>query len=292
MSFLFLFFDGVGIGKKDAAINPFAHTPSKFFTHFLDEENPVAYDGRIIPTDANLDVPGLPQSATGQTALFTGQNASKVVGEHISGFPTKPLRELIKTSNILKDLTERGKDVKFINAYSTKYFERREIWYSATTWLVISAGLDFLMLDDLRNGNAVFHDFTHRSLQKLGYDVSLRTPAESGRNLARLVEKYDLCLYEHILTDKYGHQQDMKIAVDHLQNIDQFLDHILANIDLTKHTVLLSSDHGNFEDLSTGRHTRNPVPTILWGKTAAQLAPQIQTILSITPAILSLPNVA
>ena len=42
--------------------------------------------------DASLEVEGLPQSATGQTTLFTGVNAAAAVGRHVSAFPGPRLR--------------------------------------------------------------------------------------------------------------------------------------------------------------------------------------------------------
>ena len=39
-----------------------------------------------------LGIEGLPQSATGQTALFTGINAAQLLGRHLFGFPNQPFR--------------------------------------------------------------------------------------------------------------------------------------------------------------------------------------------------------
>ena len=60
-----------------------------FFRAFIDGNNFRAeYDGIIVPTDATLDVPGYPQSATGQTAIFTGVNAAEIKQGHINVLPT------------------------------------------------------------------------------------------------------------------------------------------------------------------------------------------------------------
>ena len=53
------------------------------------------------PIDAALGIEGLPQSATGQTALFTGVNAPQLVGMHISAFPTQDLRDTIAKHSFL-----------------------------------------------------------------------------------------------------------------------------------------------------------------------------------------------
>ena len=88
MRILFIFIDGFGIGEENAEKNPVyaARTPSldRLFT-----------EGMVMPTDTCLGVPGLPQSATGQTTIFTGVNAPEAVGRHINAQPTKPLRDII-----------------------------------------------------------------------------------------------------------------------------------------------------------------------------------------------------
>ena len=65
------------------------------------------------PIDAALGIEGLPQSATGQTALFTGVNALQLVGMHISAFPTQDLRDTIAEHSFLKRAHEAGYHVTF-----------------------------------------------------------------------------------------------------------------------------------------------------------------------------------
>ena len=74
MKMIFIFIDGFGIGKEDASVNPLANPELPNINYILNKAG-------AIPTDACLDVPGLPQSATGQTTIFTGQNASKVLAK-------------------------------------------------------------------------------------------------------------------------------------------------------------------------------------------------------------------
>jgi bisphosphoglycerate-independent phosphoglycerate mutase (AlkP superfamily) len=63
---------------------------------------------------------------------------------------------------------------------------------------------------------------------------------------------------------------------------------VLANINLTSTTMVLTSDHGNIEDLSTRSHTLHPVPSIIWGAGSHQIANRISSLADITPAIVSL----
>ena len=60
----------------------------------------------------------------------------------------------------------------------------------------------------------------------------------------------------------------------------------LATLDLERTTVILTSDHGNIEDLSTRNHTLNAVPTIAWGPARERVAQQVHSLADITPAIL------
>ena len=52
--------------------------------------------------------------------------------------------------------------------------------------------------------------------------------------------------------------------------------------------MLLTSDHGNIEDLSTRSHTRNPVPLMAWGPGATDVLRRCRDITHVTPAVLGL----
>jgi bisphosphoglycerate-independent phosphoglycerate mutase (AlkP superfamily) len=60
---------------------------------------------------------------------------------------------------------------------------------------------------------------------------------------------------------------------------------LLEKIDLTRTNVMLTSDHGNIEDLSRHTHTLNPVPTLVWGPNNREIAAGITSLVDITPAI-------
>jgi bisphosphoglycerate-independent phosphoglycerate mutase (AlkP superfamily) len=57
---------------------------------------------------------------------------------------------------------------------------------------------------------------------------------------------------------------------------------------LKRQTLILCSDHGNFEDFSTRSHTRNPVYTIVWGRGQKEFISGIRSIQDITPALVRL----
>jgi bisphosphoglycerate-independent phosphoglycerate mutase (AlkP superfamily) len=122
----------------------------------------------------------------------------------------------------------------------------------------------------------------------LGEQLRPRTPEEAGEILARLASLHRFTLYEYFITDKLGHAQDMTSARMVLRNLARFVRALLFRLDLSKTTVILTSDHGNVEDLSTRNHTLNPVPTLLWGEHGESCASRIRTLADITPTIVDL----
>jgi hypothetical protein len=266
MRVLLLFVDGIGIGDRDPEKNPFARFPSPFFSFFKDEPLPsLPHDGVVIPTRADMEVPGLPQSASGQTAIFTGRNAAQALGHHQSGLPTPTLRRLLDEASIFKSVRASGKTGVFANALSQHYFDQRGERISATARALLAGGFPWLTMDDLRAGRAVSHDLTNEFLRQMGLEVPWRTPEESAKILVDISERANFTLFEFILTDMFGHSQEISQTEEVIRRLDTLLRIILAHINLAETTVVLTSDHGNFEDLSVKTHTHNLVPTCVWG---------------------------
>ncbi|HEY0321673.1 MAG TPA: hypothetical protein VGC66_11995 [Pyrinomonadaceae bacterium] len=287
MSVVLFFIDGLGIGTRGA------HNPldglegAEPLAVFQDEESPVLYDGILVRTDATLGVEGRPQSASGQTTILTGVNAPASLGYHKQGFPNKALLEIIEEHSIFLQLKRaRIEPNTFANAYTRRFFDERPRWISATTAAMQAAGMRFRDLDDLREGRAVFQDFTNRMLIERGENVPPRTAVEAGRILAEIARDNHFTLYEYFITDKVGHLQDMESARVILRELAQFLRTLLVNLDLRHTTLVVTSDHGNIEDLSSRNHTLNPVPTLLWGAHAEAFSSRIRSLADITPAIL------
>jgi 2,3-bisphosphoglycerate-independent phosphoglycerate mutase len=289
MSVLLFFIDGLGIGAR-GPLNPLDGLEGAApLAHFHDEEKAIVHDGRLVRTDACLGVEGRPQSASGQTTILTGINAPARLGYHKQGFPNEALRDIISEHSVFLQLKRRGIGPNtFANAYTRRFFEGQPRWVSATTVAVQAAGDRFRDLEDLRAGRAVFQDFTNGMLITRGEDVSPRTPEEAASVLARLVPSHRFTLYEYFITDKMGHLQDMEGARLVLLNLARLLRALLDGLDLDSTTVILTSDHGNIEDLSTRSHTLNRVPTLVWGRDRERVATQIRDLADITPSIVSL----
>ncbi|MDQ4120591.1 MAG: peptidase [Acidobacteriota bacterium] len=291
MPVLLIFIDGLGIGRRDAGINPLADSAGDLapLAFFQNENEPVYRDGILIPTDPRLGVEGRPQSASGQTTILTGFNAPHFLGYHKQGFPNAAMREIIAERSIFLQLENLGIEPNaFANAYTPQFFEEEPRWKSATTCAVEASTVRFKTLDDLKRGEAVFHDFTNRVLQERGFDFPLETPENAARNLVRLARKNRFTLYEHFLTDKIGHAQDFGAARTLLPELAKFVRTVLNEIDLSETAVLLTSDHGNIEDLSIKNHTLNDVPTIAWGREKEFCAARIRSLANITPTIVEI----
>ena len=288
-SVLLFFIDGLGIGKR-GPFNPLdnlAHSAP--LAIFQDEPAEVLFDGIMVPTDASLGIEGRPQSASGQTTILTGVNAPQHLGYHKQGFPNQALLTIIQQHSIFKQLQDAGVlPVTFANAYTERFFAERPRWVSATTAAVEAAGLTFRNVGDLLRGEAVFMDFTNKILIERGEQVTERTPADAAQALATISAKNRFTLYEYFITDKVGHAQDMELAKVVLQQLANFIRELLARLDLDRTTVILTSDHGNIEDLSVRNHTLHQVPTIVWGVAKESVARRVHSLADITPAIVDL----
>jgi 2,3-bisphosphoglycerate-independent phosphoglycerate mutase len=289
-SVLLIFVDGLGIGTRGAH-NPLALLGDEAspLAVFIDEEPALPFDGVLVRTDSCLGVEGRPQSASGQTTILTGVNAPATLGYHKQGFPNETLRAIINEHSIFLQLRRAGvEEVTFANAYTPRFFHTRPRWVSATTTAVEAAGLPFRTLEDLRAGRAVYQDFTNQLVIDAGFDVAPRAPEEAAGVLAKIVSQNRFTLYEYFITDRVGHAQDEAAALTVLSRLARFVRAVLSRVDLNSTTVILTSDHGNVEDLSIRNHTRNAVPTLAWGVERVRVRTSVRDLADITPTILQI----
>jgi 2,3-bisphosphoglycerate-independent phosphoglycerate mutase len=292
---LLIFIDGLGMGDNDPAANPLVRfDPPYFRTLFgkplVRDLGCVLSDNTcLVPTDASLGIPGLPQSATGQTAIFTGVNAPRHMGCHILGFPGPELAGIIAANGIMRELAAAGMSVTSANMYTTDYMElvaRRKRRHSVTTLTILGAGAPLRSLAEMAAGEAVYQDITNEMLPRFGVEgVPPVSPAEAGRRLASLAARHRFTMFEYFQTDRQGHKNDWTEAAKIVATLDGFLTAVHeAAKDIL---VLITSDHGNFEDFTTKTHTLNPVPTILFGPGCREAAAAIRRLTDIKPAIVA-----
>lgn len=283
---LLLLVDGLGLGEPDAGRNPLAVARTRWFRCFR-KDIPTTDGCLVVPTDASLGVPGLPQSATGQTALLSGLNAPLLAGRHIQGFCTPTLTSLLTEHCLFHIFSLQGARVACANAFPASILERHR-FPSVTTVAARTAGIRLRDLNDLTTGQALHHDFTNHLLNLRGYPTPLFSPEEAAECLAEITAAHDLTYYEYIQTDLAGHAQDMDRAVALLEGLDRFVSRLVERLDLSRHLFVLVSDHGNVEDLGTASHTWNCVPTMVWGQGKEHFARRIHALTDITPALLTL----
>lgn len=293
---IFLFLDGVGLGSDDPAQNPLA-TSYPTLSRLLDGHTPVQSTGRLstahaelIPTDAQMGIPGRPQSATGQAALVSGVNAPQRLGEHYGPRPDERVRAILEESNIFADLHSRMRSTYFCNAYPQRYFDavqRGKRLLSAVPYAATRGGQNLPDYADLAAGRALSADFVGQGWRdELGYaDAPVYSPIEAGAQLWRIAWNYHFTFFEHWLTDVLGHGQALEKAIANFQVFDGFLAGLLAAADLEQTLIIITSDHGNVEDCSHGKHTENPALTLLLGSHRREVAEGVTALNDFAPRI-------
>ena len=208
---------------------------------------------------------------------MTGVNVPREIGEHYGPKPNPAVAKYLRNGNLFTELAKAGRKSALLNAYPPRYFEGVDSGkrlYSAIPLAVTSAGLPLFNKDDFYAGKALSADFTGAGWTgMLGFpDAPVLEPREAGKKLAELASQYDFSLFEYWTSDYAGHKQDMEWAIRQLEVFDGVLDGLLESWDDDEGLILITSDHGNLEDLSTRRHTDAKVPGLLIGSSKARLA--------------------
>jgi 2,3-bisphosphoglycerate-independent phosphoglycerate mutase len=288
---LFLFLDGVGLGPDDPNTNPLAAAYLPALASLVGGRPvlPTGQDGpdsALRPLDARLGVPGLPQSGTGQVALLTGRNAAAFLGAHHGPYPPLALRPWLAGGSLWTGLLQAGRSVAFANAFPDRYLERARrgtARMGAIARAAWSAGVPLRGPDDLRAGAAASAFLTNEAWRThLGYrDLPRLDEAAAGANVARLARRHDFTLFEYYASDIAGHRATLPEACAVLEAFDRFLGGVLTEWP-AEDVLLLASDHGNVEDLTSRRHTLNPALG-LWRGPPVNLA----SLLDVAPAVLA-----
>jgi 2,3-bisphosphoglycerate-independent phosphoglycerate mutase len=293
---LMIFIDGVGIGKADHEFNPFFKYGFKTFTEIFGavptlKNQILIKDGIILfPADAKLGLSGFPQSGTGQTSIFCGVNGAKIIGKHFGPYPYSTLIPVISEKNIFRYYLLKNEKVFFANAYPKIFFDYIRSGKSRLSVTTLSCRLNGMRLNkatDVRRGKAVTAEITNeRWNTKLKYNLPVIKPGTAARRLLRIAAQNSFTAYEYFLTDLMGHGRydgDIKKTINVL---DEFLYTVITEMDKEKITLIICSDHGNFEDFSVKTHTLNPSLTIAAGRYARNLYDNIKDISQIKSAII------
>lgn len=298
MNILFLFIDGIGLGSNDPDVNPFAGSRLTAFERLslgqpwlASARDVIEEDLAFKAIDANLEMEGLPQSGTGQATLFTGVNCARVAGRHYGPFPHSQTKQVIAEKNVFTQLAtlfpDDAEPSAFANAYPQRFFEyaeERDRW-TVTTRCCLESGTRIRGRDDLLSGLAVPADLTGSKWPEDIVDGEM--PADVPTSAQRLLDiavQHRFTLFEYFYTDKAGHAQSLRRGRTVLESLDLLLGTLLSRMDPAEVLLLLTSDHGNLEDLSTKSHTRNAVPFVAHGHGASRFA-DVDSLVDVTPAI-------
>src|SRR6185503_8262266 len=298
MRVLFIFLDGIGLGEDNQGINPFANARMPNLNALLEgrslfkESAPFhGENATLLAIDPNLGVDGLPQSATGQAVLMTGVNIPAELGYHYGPKPNPQVAGFLKNGTLFSRFVEAGKKAALLNAYPPRYFDGIDSGkrlYSSIPMAVTNAGIHLFTHEDFFSGRALSADFTGNGWrQMLGFpDAPALSAHEAGRKLISLAKEYDFSLFEYWASDYAGHKQDMRSAVELMETFDGVLGGLVEELK-EELLVVVTSDHGNMEDLSTRKHTDAMVPALVIGERSAreEFTREMTDLTHIAPAI-------
>ena len=199
------------------------------------------------------------------------------------------MRDVVAEGTLFSEVIATGGMGALLTPYPQGYFDginSGKRLYSAVPLAATNAGLALMTADDLRNGRAVSPDFTAQGWhQYFGYeDIPVLTLAESGQTIARIAQSYTFSFFEHWPSDRAGHRGTLENARKHLETIDSALGGLIDAWD-DSGLLIITSDHGNIENKSHRKHTRNLVPTILVGHNHVQLGEKVTSLTDIAPIV-------
>lgn len=292
-----IFVDGVGIGKKDFDFNPFFKFNFRIFKEYF--ENFPTIDNQFIsknnsfifPIDATMNVPDIPLSGTGQTSIFCGVNASKLIGKHFGPYPYSTLIPIIKEKNIFYELKKNNRKVEFVNAYPKIFFDYVKSGkqrLSVTTLSCLLSNVPLHNISDLHKAKALSAEIDNeRLISKLGYKLKIIKPNTAAKRLINIASKNHFTLFEIFITDHLGHGRHNEKLEYFSKIFDEFLFNVLTKLPENMN-LLICSDHGNYEDLSIKMHTLNPALGIASGPDAKLISSNIKALYDIKSVIMEI----
>lgn len=285
-----IFLDGIGLGDDDPSINPFAAAHMPTLTALTNGKRWLRSTGRqqsaralFIPTDPRLGVPGRPQSATGQAAILTGRNIPQIIGEHYGPKPNTPIRQLLSENNFFKQVINHGMTAALLEAYPPRWhkgIDSGKRLRSSYQQAAYEAGLPIFTEANIYAGEALSGDWTGEGWHTdLGYtDTPVYTRYDAGRRMVQISRHYNFAFFSHWMTDVVGHRGPLEDGIRLLELFDGVMAGALAEWDDEEGLMIVTSDHGNLENVNDRRHTENDVPTLIIGREKERFATGFKTL--------------
>lgn len=292
---LFLFVDGIGLGDDDPSTNPFsvANMPNlltlsngkRWLKNTGKQSN---HRANFIPTDPRLGIEGRPQSGSSQAVILTGKNVPQMLGRHYGPLPNEPIRHLLDSENFFMTVNQHGGKAGLLSAYPPRRLDGIESGKrlpSSIQYAAIAAGQSLFAKEDVIVGKALTAEYTTESWQThLGIEnLPDYSAEEAGKKLVQLSRNYDFAFHSHWMTDWVGHRGTMKQAVALLELFDKVMEGILAEWKDDEGLILITSDHGNMEEIGNRKHTENDVPTLVIGRDKDRFTEGFEQLLDFVP---------
>ncbi len=295
---LMFFLDGIGLGDDDSNANPFAIAHLPTLTALANGKRWLqdigVQQGRrsiFIPTDPRMGVEGRPQSGTGQATILSGKNIPQIIGRHYGPKPDEQTRQILSQDNIFIQIVERGQKAALLEAYPPRWHQAVASGKQLRASFQLAphaAGLPTFGQSELYSGEAFSGDWTGEGWRtQLGYkDTPIYTPYEAGKKIVEVSRQYAFAFHSNWFTDIIGHRGTLEQGIKILETFDAVMAGVLDEWNDEEGLILITSDHGNMEDLTHGKHTENDVPTIVIGRGKEHFAEGFMTLADFVPRIL------
>ncbi len=296
---LLIFLDGIGLGDDDPLSNPFSLATTPTLLTLSNGKRWVRNTGLqvseraiFVPTDASGGIPGRPQSASGQAMILTGRNVPALIGEHYGPRPNPPIRAILAQDNFFKQVVAHGMTAALLEAYPPRFHEAitsGKRLRSSYQQALFEAGLPLFDERMIYSGDALAVDWTGEGWRsELGYtDSPIYDRHTAGVKMVELSRRYAFSFFSHWMTDILGHRGTVDDGARVLELFDGVMAGALDVWDDDEGLIVITSDHGNLEDVRHTKHTENTVPTVVIGHGKEQFADGLTSLADIVPRMAS-----
>jgi 2,3-bisphosphoglycerate-independent phosphoglycerate mutase len=216
-----------------------------------------------------------------------------MIGEHYGPKPNPAIRELLAQDNFFKQVITAGKKAALVEAYPPMWHHdhnRGKSLRSSYQQAAYEAGQELFGIEAVIEGKALTPEWTSEAW--LTYlklrDVPPYTPEEAGQKLVRISREYDFAMHAHWMTDMVGHRGPVERGVELLELFDKVMTGVVNEWDDEEGLIIITSDHGNLEDVSHRNHTENEIPTLIIGSKKGALAEGLRDLSDYVPRMAKL----